>query len=100
MEAWIGPILRYDQDNNTDLVKTLGTYLATPHVNQAARNLYIHPNTMRYRLEQITRLVSLDWQDPAVRTALLIATEAWRCIRDKSNWNMLSGSESSSDQAL
>ncbi len=100
VEAWIGPILRYDQDNNTDLVKTLGTYLATPHVNQAARNLYIHPNTMRYRLEQITRLVSLDWQDPAVRTALLIATEAWRCIRDKSNWNMLSGSESSSDQAL
>ena len=73
-DAWIGPLLRHDEENGTEFVTTLAVYLASPSLSQAARSLFVHPNTIRYRLGQITRILApLDLQDPDTRATLLIA---------------------------
>lgn len=65
---FINPALRelmaYDVQNNTDLVSTLDGYLeATCHLTQTAKNLYIHPNTLRNRLSHITAITGCDLHD-------------------------------------
>src|SRR5882762_9778771 len=55
-------ILRdYDERYNSSLTGTLEHYLeARSVVAQVARDLYIHPNTLRKRLERIEELTGLD----------------------------------------
>ena len=57
-------LLAYDAKNNTALVATLDGYLcATCNLTQTAKNLYIHPNTLRNRLSHITALTGCDLHD-------------------------------------
>jgi len=54
-------LLDYDARRNTDLVTTLERYLHTRRsVTTTARELYIHPNTLRQRLDRIEQLTGLD----------------------------------------
>ena len=65
---FINPALRlllaYDQQNHADLVPTLDAYLqATCNLTRTAKHLYIHPNTLRNRLQHITVLTGCDLRD-------------------------------------
>lgn len=55
------PLLDYDLKHGTELVKTLEAYFnnCRNSVN-AARDLFIHRNTLLYRLEQISKILDLD----------------------------------------
>lgn len=60
-----------------DLLATTGAFLETGgSLEGAARVLYIHPNTVRYRLRKISDVCGLDLTDPrdaqAARVALVI----------------------------
>ena len=49
----IGPLLAYDRENDTDLAPTLRTYLEqNQNSARTAKLLYIHYNTLRYRLDR------------------------------------------------
>jgi GAF domain-containing protein len=51
----------YDRRRGTSLVETLERYLADRgSVTASARALYVHPNTVRQRLERIERIAGLD----------------------------------------
>ena len=51
----------YDRRRGTDLVETLERFLADRgSVAASARALYVHPNTVRQRLERIERVAGLD----------------------------------------
>ena len=51
----------YDEKNHTSLVDTLYTYLQCgQNLSQTSKKLFIHRNTMIYRMEQIKELLSLD----------------------------------------
>ena len=51
----------YDRGRGTQLVDTLEQFLADRgSVTASARTLYIHPNTVRQRLERIERVAGLD----------------------------------------
>jgi len=68
------PLQQYDQDQRGDLLKTLTAYLQ--HGGNATRTadaLYLHRNSMRYRLARIHALAGLDPDDPDDRLALQIA---------------------------
>ncbi len=74
------PLQTYDHDHSGDLVETLATYLR--HARNASRTadvLYIHRNSLRYRLQRIKLLVGLDPDDPheglALQVAILLVTE-------------------------
>ncbi len=59
----VSALADYDHDRNARLVDTLERYLASRcSVAASARALYIHPNTVRQRLERIQQVSGLDLQ--------------------------------------
>ena len=55
---------RYDEENQTELRATLSVYLRHERNQlEAARALFIHPNTMRYRLSRIREVAGLTLED-------------------------------------
>ena len=60
----VGELIEYDRRRNARLVQTLECYLgARCSVAASARSLYIHPNTVRQRLERIERITGLDLRE-------------------------------------
>jgi hypothetical protein len=68
-----GPIPRLRAlDQDFPYLDTLYQWLRHPgDPRSAARELGIHPNTLRYRMGRLTELVDVDLADPDVRLALL-----------------------------
>ncbi|MGY1438595.1 PucR family transcriptional regulator [Streptomyces reniochalinae] len=66
-----GPVrelLAHDAEHRTDLAPTLAAYLSRfGDVAGTARQLGIHPNTLRYRLRRLRTRFALDLDDPDVR---------------------------------
>src|SRR5438094_234457 len=48
--AQLGPLFAYDAIHHGDLVRTLEVYLATRNAALAARQLFVHYNTLKNRL--------------------------------------------------
>ena len=60
-EQTLGQLIAYDQNNDTELVKTLEAYFDANQVSQqAARNLFVHPKTLKYRLRRIEEILGID----------------------------------------
>ena len=75
LRAFIHPMLRrlqeYDQAHSTALLHTLCVYLLQEqNLHATARQLFIHRNTLVYRLQRIRTLLQLDLDDAAVRNVL------------------------------
>jgi len=64
VETTIGTLVAHDARNRTNLVETLDAYLASRRVAVAARDLYVHPNTLANRLERIADIVGPFAGDP------------------------------------
>ena len=61
VEDALGPLSRYDAEHGTALVTTLRAYVeADYNAKETARRLYVHPNTLAYRLRAIRRLLGGD----------------------------------------
>jgi hypothetical protein len=57
----LGPLLVHDRQRNSDLLSTLRVYLESDCViARAAKRLFVHPKTLRYRLSKIEALTGLD----------------------------------------
>ena len=58
-------LARYDQENESELLKTLQIYLQHDmNQIQTAQELFIHRNTLKYRLKKILELTYIDFDDP------------------------------------
>jgi purine catabolism regulator len=56
-EALISPLREHDRARGSDLVRTLKTYFATgTNASEAADHLFLHRNSVIYRLERIQTL--------------------------------------------
>lgn len=67
----VRPLVEHDRERGSDLVKTLQTYFAAgANASEAADRLYLHRNSMAYRLERIGRLTGLDLRDHHAALAL------------------------------
>jgi DNA-binding PucR family transcriptional regulator len=77
--ALIEPLREHDRARRSDLVRTLKTYFtAGGNASEAADRLFLHRNSMLYRLERIQKLTGLDLRDDRVALALqlgLLANE-------------------------
>ncbi|MBA0125290.1 helix-turn-helix domain-containing protein [Haloechinothrix sp. YIM 98757] len=71
----LGPLevlTEHDRRQHSDYVDTLYAWLRHQGDPRAtARELSIHPNTLRYRLRKLLNLTGLDLEDPETRLALL-----------------------------
>ncbi len=71
----IGPLLA--QENARELIHTLEIYFAhNGNVCQTAEALFVHRNTLMYRLERIATILNLDLEKPETRLALQLALHA------------------------
>lgn len=73
----------YDAEHDTELVKTLETYLDRGgSLAEAAEQLHVHRNTLLYRVERIESLCGLDLRHPLQQLNLHAAVKAHQLFRD------------------
>src|SRR5579875_3446958 len=77
----IAPLLAYDRQYETALVRTLAVFLeADGNVAAAAQRLFTHRHTVYYRLERIKELSSLDVSSSEGREKLSLGLKAMRVL--------------------
>jgi sugar diacid utilization regulator len=73
-DGCLSPIKEHDQRRDGGLVKTLRVHLQTGGSNQAtAQRLFLHPNTVLYRLNNIEKLCKIDLRDTEVLLRMQLA---------------------------
>ncbi|MDG4667232.1 helix-turn-helix domain-containing protein [Mycobacterium sp. 236(2023)] len=81
VREWLGALLDYDEDRNSELVLTLSDYLECGgNYDESAAALHIHRSTLRYRLARIAELTGRDLRKVDTRFNLHAATRAWRFL--------------------
>jgi DNA-binding PucR family transcriptional regulator len=57
----LGAVIDYDREHSTHLLETLEAHLAEDrNLGRTAERLYIHPKTVRYRLDRVRDLIQRD----------------------------------------
>ena len=75
----IGPLVEYDESHNSNLVHTIDAYYGHHgNISQTAETLFIHRNTLLYRLDRIQALTGQKLDDPDERLALQLALKLWQ----------------------
>ena len=70
----LGPVERWDEEHNSELVETLAAFLANDgHWRRTATELHIHHNTLHYRLQRVSRLTGRPIESVASRIDLALA---------------------------
>ncbi len=77
----LGPLIEHDARHDSSLVHSLGVYLRRDRNGvDAAEELHIHYNTLRYRLKQIEKLTGAPDKDPMRRLQTELAVHAHRLL--------------------
>ncbi|HWD69632.1 MAG TPA: helix-turn-helix domain-containing protein [Solirubrobacteraceae bacterium] len=77
----VRPLVRYDEQYETDLLGTLATFLdCDANVNATAARLITHRHTVRYRFERVRELTGLDVQSTDGREKLSLGLKAMRVL--------------------
>jgi sugar diacid utilization regulator len=70
----LGPLKEHDKRRDSRLVQTLKVHLETGGSNQVtAQNLFLHPNTVLYRLNNIEKLCQIDLRNTEVLLRMQLA---------------------------
>lgn len=73
-ERTLMPLLTYDATNNSDLVTVLHSYLNhNGSVKETADELFVHRNTINYKLGKISELLHMDLSALHTRLELMVA---------------------------
>ena len=76
-EETLGPLI--SRGENSDLVETLEAYYEHQgNLSQAADALFIHRNTLSYRLDKIIEITGLDLKNPDIALAVHLALKIHR----------------------
>lgn len=78
-------------DTHEELVDTLEAYLRLKgNLNAVARRLFLHRNTVRYRLRRIATMLAVDLEDPDARLAMQLAILGSRVVFQRPTRRMAS----------
>lgn len=73
------PLVDYDRERGSGLVRTLTVYFETgANASEAADRLFLHRNSLLYRLERIQALTGLDLREPESMLVLQLGLLALR----------------------
>ncbi|MEU0782019.1 helix-turn-helix domain-containing protein [Streptomyces sp. NPDC006173] len=74
VSAALGPLLDYDTQRGTQLVRTLRAYFdCGGSLTRAKEELHVHVNTVVQRLDRVEALLGPDWNTPAQALELQLA---------------------------
>ncbi|HST03318.1 MAG TPA: PucR family transcriptional regulator ligand-binding domain-containing protein [Chloroflexia bacterium] len=77
----IKPLLDYDRDKGSELVRTIECYFdCAQRVDAVARLLELHPNTVKYRLRRAQEIIGFDLFQPSYQMATHMATKLARMM--------------------
>ncbi|MFD0546364.1 PucR family transcriptional regulator [Streptomyces mexicanus] len=81
VREWLGQLIDYDAEHDTELVETLSRYFdCGGNYDEAASALTVHRSTLRYRLQRIREISDRDLTDVDARLNLQVATRVWKII--------------------
>jgi len=73
-EEMLGALITYDAMHETDLVYSLEVFFAeNTNISRTSRALFVHRNTLNYRIQRIQEITGLDLDDAEARLALQLA---------------------------
>ena len=77
----VAPLVAYDEQYETELVRTLETFLDSDgNVARTAEKLFTHRHTIRYRLDRVRELSGLDVSSTDGRERLSLGLKAMRVL--------------------
>lgn len=77
-------LVEYDMEKKTDLVLTLKKYFEYEgNLKEVSKQLYIHYNTVAYRMQRIKEITGKDFQDYDDRLSLQIALKVYETYKHK-----------------
>ena len=77
----LGKLQDYDEQNSSDLVKSLACFLeANGHWGDAAEKLYVHRHTLRYRMKRVEEITGRDLNQSQDRMEFWLALKAKELI--------------------
>lgn len=83
-EATIAPMVRYDDQHRTELVRTAQAYLdANCNMNATAGAIFAHRHTIAYRLDRVRELTGLDPMLSEDRERLGLGLKVYRIIASR-----------------
>ena len=75
----LGKLHNYDVERNINLIESIECYLKHDcNIQSAARELFIHPNTLRYRIEKAEKISGLDLTDNDTKLELQLAIKLYK----------------------
>lgn len=76
---YLDKLLEHDEKNNTKFMQTLDMYLhQNGDLNKTAEKLYLHPNSLRYRIKKIEEITDLDLQKYENLLNLFLANKIYK----------------------
>src|SRR5690606_25662226 len=76
-QDFLGDLKRYDPENGKVLLETLHVYLLSNcSIKETAKKMFLHPNTVAYRIKKIREIVKYDLDSIEYKFAYLFALEA------------------------
>ena len=83
LKKYIVPLLQYDNSHNSHLYETLEEYINCDcNMKLSANNLFVHYNTMNYRISIIKDILNLDLTNSNVITEINLALKIERFVRN------------------
>jgi hypothetical protein len=77
----LGPVLELPDHERDMVLDTFETWLRSAgSIGETARQLYCHPNTIRYRLRKLVEYTGRPVEDPVATSELHAALQAWRLL--------------------
>lgn len=78
----LSKLKEYDDKNSTNLIETLVVYMEqNRNLGKTAEALYIHRNTMKYRIGRIEELLECNLKDDKTAFNIMICIEAGRFLK-------------------
>lgn len=82
VERVLGPVLSYDAERGTELLRTLHAYYDHgASLSRAKDALHVHVNTVVQRLDRVAHLLGPDWNSPARALETHLALRLYRLTR-------------------
>ena len=80
-DSVLGRLQEYDEQNTSDLVKSLACFLeANGHWGDAAEKLFVHRHTLRYRMKRVEEITGRDLDHSQDRMEFWLALKAKELI--------------------
>jgi hypothetical protein len=82
MLEYISPIMDYDTQNGAQLLMTMDMYERSLWgYTEAAKALYVHLNTVKYRIHQVEEIIGREFSDSKNRLEMSMALDIYRFMQ-------------------